>query len=514
MSDDVTNDQIDSAPVEASGAPSAEEEKQNMMQEVAALISINGGKLPASVEEFWYQVGLAYQMAAPRGNAAEIARLVFEKLGEPWDDDFVEEDDGNGPSLLAYETLLNRVRDRIAGVEAEDADDDEETSGALANERGPILVAPLDPPIQTIVGFIEDGTLVLDPDWQRGYVWKPRQRKRFIESILLGLPIPPVLLFKDADRKIYVIDGRQRLETVFRFRLGSKDRERRFKTFDRNSPGWREKEKLHACAGKYFDKLPDEWQRQFNAFVIPARIFSGLPRRTLYEVFKRYNTGAVQLQAAEIRKAVYQGAPLHDMLFRVAGEQGLDGLGDAQEKRVARSLWNIMKKRTSRYGAYNFVGRCLAFANVTEDLSVAAAINKFMDDNAATDPEIFRREFLDAFEATLRWYEHPLSVCDPDSNRVTYHEWVATIQVVSTIHMLRHIQCHRATEAQVMETIKGGWQVFVGGTWNEAVRDYSGGVLQDKQNTGTHWNRQRAWITKLEESCGIQGSGAAAPEQV
>jgi hypothetical protein len=450
-------------------------------------------------------------MAAPRGNAAEIARLVLEKLGEEWDEEFVEEE-GATPSLLAYETLHARIQARISGEENEESEEDEDSTGALAKEQGQILVGGQDNPIQTIVQFIDDGTFVLDPDWQRGYVWKPRQRRRFIESIFLGLPIPPVLLFQDKDKKIYVIDGRQRLETVFRFRLGSKDRERRFKTFDKKTPGWREGEKLHPGAGRYFDKLPEDWQRHFNTFVIPARLFSGLPRRTLYEVFKRYNTGAVKLQAAEIRKAVYQGAPLHDMLFRVSGEEGVGTLTDPQEKRVARNLWQIMKKRTSRYGAYNFVGRCLAFAHVREDLTVAASINKLMDDNVSEDPEHFRKEFLDAFEATLRWYEHPLSVVDLDTNKVTYHEWVATIQVVSTMKMLPHVQAGSTTEATLKAAIEKDWSTFVGGTWSEKENDYVGGVLQDKQNTGTHWGRQREWITQLEESCGIeQREDAALP---
>jgi hypothetical protein len=47
------------APIEGLGAPNVDEAKRNLMQEVAALISINGGKVPERVEEFWYQVGLA-----------------------------------------------------------------------------------------------------------------------------------------------------------------------------------------------------------------------------------------------------------------------------------------------------------------------------------------------------------------------------------------------------------------------------------------------------------------------
>jgi hypothetical protein len=482
-------DERDGMPVSMSGAPSADDEKKILMREIMALLAIDGGRLPASAEEFWQQVGLLHQVSHPSGDVVGTARATLERLGERWEEDFAEADDV-APSLMAYESLHNRLKSNIAGDEDEESDEDEDPSGALA-KQGQILVSGQDNPIQTIVQFIEDGTFVLDPDWQRGYVWKPRQRKKFIESVLLSLPIPPVLLFQDKDKKIYVIDGRQRLETVYRYRLGSSDRQRRFRTFDKNTPGWRENENLSSAAGRYFDKLPDEWQRHFNTFVIPARVFTGLSRRTLYEVFKRYNTGAVKLQAAEIRKAIYQGVPLHEMLFRISGEQDAARLADPQERRVAALLWRIMKSRTSRYGAYNFVGRCLAFAHVKEDLSVAAAINRFMDESAKQDPDIYRQEFLNAFEAVLEWYEHPLSNLDVDKNRVIYHEWIATMQVVSTIKAQHHIRANVVTEEQVRGVVEKEWPEFVAN------------VRRDKQNTGNHWERQREWIRRIEEGCGI-----------
>lgn len=493
------------------GAPDIEEEKKRHRQELVARLSIDSRAI-SDETLFWKEVGLRYQTADPNASTAQLAKLILTKLGATDDEaeDFIEEDGGKVGGT-AYDWLLEYLgRDQLIG---DGGEDDDEDSGALASEQQ-ILVSNQDNPIQSIVQFIDDQTIVLDPNWQRGYVWRPRQRRRFIESILLNLPIPPVLLFQDSyDKKLYVIDGRQRLETVYRYHLGSRKRKESFRTFSSNQPGWEEGKKLHAAANKYFDKLPDDFQRHYNTFVIPARVFMNLPRKTLYEVFKRYNTGSEKLRPAEIRKAVYQGVPLHDMMFTVAGEAGLDKITDFRERELARVLGDVMRNKKARYGAYNFVGRCLAFANVPEELSVANVINKFMDDNATASPDGFRNQFVDALEATLNWYEDqdPLCVKSSDGSRTFFHEWIATIQMVSTMKLLPRVQANETTVEALRSAIRKDWETFVYGTWNDQVGANVGGVLQQKQNTTTHWEMQRQWITRLSSSAGLQSTDTETP---
>ncbi len=119
---------------ESADVLNGEEQKHNVMREVVSLTEINGGRVPETAEEFWYQVGLMHQMAAPRGNAAEIARRVLETLGVVWDEEYVENDQIT-PSLQAYEILQNRIQAREVG-DGEEAGGDDDTSGALAKERG------------------------------------------------------------------------------------------------------------------------------------------------------------------------------------------------------------------------------------------------------------------------------------------------------------------------------------------------------------------------------------------
>src|SRR3990172_5551014 len=61
------------------------------------------------------------------------------------------------------------------------------------------------------------GDLVLEPDFQRHYVWDTQRASRFIESMILGLPVPPIFLAENDNAPADVIDGHQRLETIFPF---------------------------------------------------------------------------------------------------------------------------------------------------------------------------------------------------------------------------------------------------------------------------------------------------------
>ena len=58
------------------------------------------------------------------------------------------------------------------------------------------------------------------PKFQRGYVWKIKEGSRFIESLLLGLPVPGIFLAKESDNKFLIIDGQQRLKTLQFFFAG------------------------------------------------------------------------------------------------------------------------------------------------------------------------------------------------------------------------------------------------------------------------------------------------------
>lgn len=466
-----------------------EGEELSIASELTNRLTLNGGQVPATAEVFWKVVGITMSLAVPEGSALLMARTVLEHLGETWEEDY--EVDGR-PSLDAYEALLGRIIDKDNGDEDNDEDDD--ATGDLAAEQQ-ILVSPIDLAVTTLVQWIESKTLILDPDWQRAYVWKTPRKRRFVESMFMNLPIPPVLLFEDKDSRLYVIDGRQRLETIYRYSLGSKDKSRSFTTFGKSTPGWEDGKPLSAAAGKRFDSLPDDFQRRFSTYIVPARKFMNLERRKLYEVFKRYNTGGDKLNPAEIRNAVYQGIPLHEMIYKLAGEGTVDRHTDQEERFVATRLRSIMKGKVQRYGRYNFVGRVLAFTHC-QGGSVANVVNKLMDKFGSTDVEPLRKSFIRVFNKTEEWFPAPF--CAEQSNGKTpFHEWVATIQMTSVHSALGWLDAGLTTEEKLREFIDANWTTFIVGVPDEKTGDYIGGVLQDKQNTTTHWDRQTKWIDQL-----------------
>lgn len=465
-------------------------DEERLVAEVTRKLTLLGGKPPNTADEFWRVTASALKVAAPHQAALPTAKAVLEHLGEAWDEDFAA---GDNPSLAAYETLIDRLEHKDDDDSEDDADD--APTGELAN-AGRIQVSPMDLPIMTYVQYIDRGTLKLDPEWQRGYVWRASRRRKLIESLFLKLPIPPVLLFKNEEEKLFVIDGRQRLETVYRFGKGSADKKQSFSTFSKKTPGWKENEPLHEAAGKRYDKLPEQFKNLFDTSIINARIFENLERKKLYEIFKRYNIGGDKLNSAEIRNAVYQGVRLHVALYRLAGEGTERKDADATDKWVSSQLRNVMKKKTARYGAYNFIGRVLAFTHMSGG-SVANAIMQFMDDHKDADPNPFRVEFAEALKSALAWYPNPL--CADLGRTVQFHEWVATIQMVSCIKALAWIRDKRTTQAKVQDYIEANWGVFVDGR-QDGDGEQFGGLLQAKQNTGAHWAKQREWIAALEGS--------------
>lgn len=142
--------------------------------------------------------------------------------------------------------------------------------------------------------------------FQRAFVWRRPQMDKFIESILLGYPIPGVFLVKQSDNRYLVLDGQQRLLTLRFFREGIYEG----KEFS-----------LRNVADEFKDltykTLPDDLRRQFDNTFIQAIIVSSdgstESLEAIYHIFERLNSGGTQLTAHEIRVALFAG-PFIDYL--------------------------------------------------------------------------------------------------------------------------------------------------------------------------------------------------------
>lgn len=156
---------------------------------------------------------------------------------------------------------------------------------------------------------------LLKPELQRFYVWDKPEASRFIESILLGLPVPSIFLANTKNDKKLIIDGYQRIMTVYdyvRKGIWRKDN----KTFKLSNT-----DKINErYRGKSFSELPEQDQRRIRSTTIHAIVFEQKAPNdndtSLYQVFERINTGGRALMPQEIRNCVNQG-PFNTLLFEL-----------------------------------------------------------------------------------------------------------------------------------------------------------------------------------------------------
>jgi uncharacterized protein with ParB-like and HNH nuclease domain len=206
-----------------------------------------------------------------------------------------------------------------------------------------ITSTPNDFNVSTLFNFVESGAVRI-PGFQRNFVWDLARSSKLIESLVLGLPVPQLFLYEQSRNRFLVIDGQQRLMSIYYFikkRFPRKEKRTELRTiFD--SQGRIPDEILHDDA--YFEtfnlrlpeKLPNhknkfkglnyatlgEYKTQFD--LRPIRnvvVKQNAPSQddsSMYEVFNRLNTGGINLRPQEIRTSMYH-SPFYEMLYRLNG---------------------------------------------------------------------------------------------------------------------------------------------------------------------------------------------------
>lgn len=204
-----------------------------------------------------------------------------------------------------------------------------------------ITASPNDFNILTLYSFIESGAVKI-PGFQRNYVWDLSRASRLIESLLIGLPIPQIFLYEESKNSYLVIDGQQRLMSIYYF-------------IKKRFPREAKRSELRQIFDKH-GKIPaeilenDEYFMRFNLKL--SNDSSGRPHHlgklnydtlndlkngfdlravrniiikqnapeeddsSIYEIFNRLNSGGVNLTAQEIRTSLYHSS-FYDLLYRL-----------------------------------------------------------------------------------------------------------------------------------------------------------------------------------------------------
>ncbi|MGW8972682.1 DUF262 domain-containing protein [Streptomyces platensis] len=139
--------------------------------------------------------------------------------------------------------------------------------------------------------------------FQRGLVWKKKQMDRFVESVLLGYPVPGIFLVELPSRRYLVLDGQQRMTTLHSFRHGKYPVKGGLRRFSLRYVGTAYKNLTYA-------DLPSELRLLFDNTFIQATIV--VPRgeagkKAVYALFERINSGGTNLRPQQIRVALFAG---------------------------------------------------------------------------------------------------------------------------------------------------------------------------------------------------------------
>lgn len=185
--------------------------------------------------------------------------------------------------------------------------DDAELDSIIPHPRYDITSYGSDPDVEGLVRRLNREEILV-PQFQRGYVWRLPEASRFVESLLLGLPVPGVFFaVEPATNKLLVIDGQQRLKSLqffyggfFNPRPGEK-RQRVFVLTD-----------VHPrFNGKRYSSLEEPDRLRLDNSIIHATIIKqdSPPGEdtSIYHIFERLNSGGQKLAPQEIRSALYHG---------------------------------------------------------------------------------------------------------------------------------------------------------------------------------------------------------------
>ena len=192
--------------------------------------------------------------------------------------------------------------------EGQDQVDEPDPDESPINNRK-LVTEPYDLVIEGLLQQIKAGTLHLRPlserpSFQRRYIWTNRLASRLIESILLNVPIPPCYLSQNQDFELDVIDGQQRIFSIYRFI------DNQFRLSDL--------EVLTEFSGKKFFQLDRTAKRKLETHTLRCVVITNASDSEIkFDVFERLNTNTVPLNAQELRNCIYRG-PLNDLLGELA----------------------------------------------------------------------------------------------------------------------------------------------------------------------------------------------------
>lgn len=243
--------------------------------------------------------------------------------------------------------------------------------GSIKEETN-LIVYSRDWTVATIHNQIEQGNIELNPGFQRRNAWTDSKRSKLIESILIGYPIPEIVLAESREKRnsFIVIDGKQRLLTIAGFKEPGS-----FQYWTKKNP------KTTGLMSRYnnmsYADLANnpELLRNYENSALRCTVISNYSdEESLYDIFYRLNAGSTPLSTQELRQALNKG-PFSDFLICVTDEDNI--------------LRKVMKLQEpdKRLRDVEVLLRCMSFIEYAADYK--GNLLQFLDEKTA----IFNRRW-------------------------------------------------------------------------------------------------------------------------
>lgn len=191
--------------------------------------------------------------------------------------------------------------------------------------------------VSAVLGRVKRKRWILDPDFQRDFVWSPIQQSKLIESCLMRIPLPVFYVAEAVDGRIVVVDGLQRITTFARYV------ENKFRLKGLGS---------QEIEGKFFQDLPVNYQeRILDTQLIMYILDSKAPDRARLDIFDRVNSG-VKLSRQQMRNAIYSGPATKWLRDMAQSQLFLRATGESLNAKTMRD-----REAINRFCAFTLIGR-------------------------------------------------------------------------------------------------------------------------------------------------------------
>lgn len=201
------------------------------------------------------------------------------------------------------------VKDEILEIDKESESPDPDATYPPDRD---VVTQNYDLVVGSLIEQIKNKDVIIRPSFQRGYVWSNATASKLIESIVLNVPIPPCYLSQNDEFVLDVIDGQQRLESIFRF-------------LDNQFP-LSSLELLPELNGLRYHKLPTKVQRQIKTHTIRCVMITNKSHPDVkFDIFERLNSNTSSLNAQELRNCLYRG-DFNDRLRDIAARKNWLGV--------------------------------------------------------------------------------------------------------------------------------------------------------------------------------------------